>query len=174
MIGHYTICGSYGISPKWGWNSQSENEREGTWLDTTFKDMDSLRVGRSCNVPVCTCTIHVPVQRILTQVQQQIMVLCFPWTYVRTCNAIESIVTINFCWIRWLSFTPGQATWNRVPPKLRLMLSAPASGKGCIFQEYPVPRAWAEGNCNYLPHIPQKKFILLNLFSKDPINSKEN
>ncbi len=45
----------------------------------------------------------------------------------------------------------------------------PASGKGHIFKEYPVPQALPEGNCNYLPHIPHNKFILLNLFFKDSI-----
>jgi hypothetical protein len=30
------------------------------------------------------------------------------------------------------------------------------------------------GSYNYLPHIPQNKFIFLDLFSKDPINNKEN
>jgi hypothetical protein len=46
-----------------------------------------------------------------------------------------------------------------------------ASGKGSIFQEYPVPQALPasglEGNCNYLP-------LALNLFSKDPVNNKAN
>ncbi len=54
VIAHYTICGTYGIPPKRGWNSQSEDEREGTWLGTTFKDMDSLIV--ACFfIMQCTC-----------------------------------------------------------------------------------------------------------------------
>jgi len=141
-----------------------------------FKDMDSLIVG-CFFIMQCTCLYMHNTCPSTEDSYTSTAANCgfvLSLTYVGTCNAIQSIVIINFCWIRQLSFTPGQATWNRVSPKLRLMLSAPASGKGCIFEEYPVPRAWAEGNCNYLPHIPQKKFILLNLFSKDPINNKEN
>jgi hypothetical protein len=137
-----------------------------------FKDMDSLIVGRSCNVPVCTCTIHVPVQRILTQVQQQVMVLCFAWTYVRTCNAIESIVTINFCWIRQLIFTLGQATWNRAPPQVEAHALLLPQAKAIYLRNTPFHRLYLK--VNYLPQIPQNKFILLNLFSKDSINNIEN
>jgi len=56
-------------------------------------------------------------------------------------------------------------------PKVEAQAWPPASGKGSIFQEYPVPQALPasglEGNCNYLS-------LALNLFSKDPVNNKAN
>jgi hypothetical protein len=156
---------SEGEIPNRGWG-------RGHMTGYHFKDMDSLIVGcffYHAMYEFVHAQYMFQYGGFLHKYSNKLWFLCFPWMYVRTCNAIKSIVTINFCWIRLLSFTPGQATWNRAPPKLRLML-----GTCGIFQEYAVWHALPEGSCNYLPHIPQNQFILINLFSKDPVNNKEN